>query len=238
MALGRGLRLGGLRLEPEEGEEVGDRVVGGVGEVSRVHAVEVVDEVAQQHQEKGSQEHLHGVRSSVKVPHTRRRAEAHGEVEPERHARSRGKKGATVPGVSDSPLAIGVLEVVAEHHRVPPSAQARRTRSTMSPRKWWVGTSDAPMVALWPDRRQSSPRRSFNSPFSSTWQMAKERAAKQSPVGGWRRTPMSATEGRATVETDQWSGACDPAQASLRHQLVEKRSGVLLVPGLAAFLAT
>ena len=77
----------------------------------------------------------------------------------------------------------------------------------MSPRKWWVGTSDAPMVALWPDRRQSSPRRSFSSPRSSTWQMAKERAAKQSPGGGCRSTPMPVTEGRATVGTAQWSGA-------------------------------
>ena len=155
MAFGWGLRLGGLRLEPEEGEEVGDRVVSGVGEVGRVHAVEVVDEVAQQHQEKGSQEHLHGVRCAVKVPHARRGAEAHGEVEPERHARSRGEKGATMPGVAHRPLAIGVQEVVG-------------------------GDVRRPMVALWPDRRQSSPRRSFSSPFSSTWQMAKERAAKQS----------------------------------------------------------
>ena len=98
MALGRGLRLGGLRLEPEEGEEVGDGVVGGVGRVPRVNAVEVVDEVAQQHQKKGAQEHLYGVRGSVKVPDASGRAEAHGEMEPERNARCGGKKGATMPG--------------------------------------------------------------------------------------------------------------------------------------------
>ena len=120
VALGRGLCLGRLRLESKEGEEVGDGVVGGVGRVTRVNVVEVVDEVAQEHQEEGAQEHLHGVRSSVKVPDASRGAEAHGEMEPERNARGGGKKGAAMPGVPDRPLAIGILKVVAENHRVPP----------------------------------------------------------------------------------------------------------------------
>ena len=154
VALGWGLCLGGLRLKPEEGEEVGDGVVGGVGDVPRVHAVEVVDEVAQQHQDKGAQEHLHGVRGSVKVPDARM-AKWNQSVTPEAEGRK-------VPGWG---------------RRMPP---------------WWrCGRSVA------------SPRRSLSSPCSSTWQMAKERAAKQSPGGGWRRTPMPSTEGRATVGTDQ-----------------------------------
>ena len=126
VAWGWGLRLGRLRLETKEGEEVGDGVVGGVRRVARVDAVEVVDEVAQEHQEEGAQEHLHGVRRSVKVPDARGCAEAHGEMEPERDARGGGKKGATMPGLSHRPLAIGVLEVVAENHGVPafrPGAQ-------------------------------------------------------------------------------------------------------------------
>ena len=105
----------------------------------------------------------------------------------------------------------------------------------MSPRKWWVGTSDAPMVALWPDRRQSSPRRSFSSPCSSTWQMAKERAAKQSPGGGCRSTPMPVTEGRATVGTAQWSGAAQGPMTRPSRQFVEERLCMLLVPGPGGF---
>ena len=78
-----------------------------------------------------------------------------------------------MPGVSHRPLAIGVLEVVAKHHWVPALGPGAQDEVDNVPQKMWVGTSDAPMVALWPDRRQSSPRRSFSSPCSSTWQMAR-----------------------------------------------------------------
>ena len=111
----------------------------------------------------------------------------------------------------------------------------------MSPRKWWVGTSDAPMVALWPDRRQSSPRRSFSSPRSSTWQMAKERAAKQSPGGGCRSTPMPVTEGRATVGTAQWSGAAQGPMSPSRVSATSSSRSACVCSwslGLVDFLAT
>ena len=79
----------------------------------------------------------------VEVPDAGRRSEAHGEVEPESDTRRGREEGPTVARVFDRALA-----VVAEHYRVPPFGPG-------PPRKWWVGTSDAPMV-VWPERRQSS----------------------------------------------------------------------------------
>ena len=50
--------------------------------------------------------------------------------------------------------------------------------STKSPTKCWVGMSSVRTVLLWCDQRQSSPRRTLTSPFSSVWMMAKDSAAK------------------------------------------------------------
>ena len=93
-------------MEPEKGEEVGDSVVGGRGRVGGVHAVKIVDEVAQENQEERPEDHLHGVGRPIEVPHARRRAEAHGEVEPQGHPRrsrlplrERGDGGGGGPGL-------------------------------------------------------------------------------------------------------------------------------------------
>ena len=119
MSSRRGLGFGGFRLEAEKGEEVGDGVVGGLGRVIGVHAVKVVDEVAQENQEERPEDHLHGVGCPIEVPHARRRAEAHGEVEPQGDPRRSRQEGAAVPRVANRPLAIGVLKVVAKDHGIP-----------------------------------------------------------------------------------------------------------------------
>ena len=52
----------------------------------------VVDEVARGQEQQHSQELLHGVGRTVKVPHRRYRAEAHSHVEPERRSPGRRKQ--------------------------------------------------------------------------------------------------------------------------------------------------
>ena len=71
------LRLGGLGLEAEGGEELGHGVVGGLGGVVVLGAIEVVDKVAQENEEERPHEHLDGVGCPVEVPDARRRAKAH-----------------------------------------------------------------------------------------------------------------------------------------------------------------
>ena len=66
--------------------------------------------------------------------------------------------------------------------------------------------------------------------------------ARRPRPGCWRRTPMPATEGRATVGTDQWSGAAQgPVTLPKRVSATSSSRSALVCSwslGLAAFLAT
>ena len=124
------------------------------------------------------------------------------------------------------PLAIGVLQVVAEHHGVPPSAQARRTRSTMSPGSGEWGRRTPPWWRC--GRSGASPHRgAANSPCSSIWQTAKERAVTRRLA----KDPHARDRGQG----DGGAGACELNQVGFRHQFVEEHLGVLLVPGPGGF---
>ena len=101
-----GLRLGRLRLESQKGEDVGEGVMRVLGGLWEVQGVEVVDIVPHRQEEQVAQQDLKGVAGAVEVPDRRRGAEAHGKVEPQRHAVLRGQEGARVRRALDCPLSI------------------------------------------------------------------------------------------------------------------------------------
>ena len=114
------LRLGRLRLEAQKGEDVGEGVVSVLGGLGEVQGIEVVDVVPHRQEEQVAQQHLEGVTGAVEVPYRRRGAEAHGQVEPQRHVVLRGQEGARMRRVLDRPLSVRREEVVAKDQRRDP----------------------------------------------------------------------------------------------------------------------
>ena len=81
-------------------------------------AVEVVHVVAEEHQQQRPEYHLDGVGRPVKIPDACGGSKAHGEVEPKGGCHPpTGERCGNGPGAS--PLAVGVLRVVAEDDLVP-----------------------------------------------------------------------------------------------------------------------
>ena len=69
-------------MQAEEVEDVGEGVEGGRGRLLVLQGVEVVDVVTAHDQQQRPREQLQGVCGAVEVPHRRRCANSHGEMEP------------------------------------------------------------------------------------------------------------------------------------------------------------
>ena len=156
------------------------------------------------------------------MPHGRRCAEAHGVVEPQsRAALSREESGA-VRRFADRPLAVCIEQVVAkDQYLTTVRHEAECNVGEVADVMVSGGVVAATVVLGW-DRRQSSPWRSFRSPFSSVCRIGDERATKVSPGGGSTRRSAPLTKGTATVLVVQKPGALVGPMTQPKRELLDE----------------